>query len=746
MPALCIPLAVLFLFLFIPAADFSQSAENRIQHQVESRLAAGEKPNRLINEKSPYLLQHAFNPVDWFPWGDQAFDKAKKEGKPIFLSIGYSTCHWCHVMAEESFANQEIADILNKWFISIKVDREERPDIDQMYMTATQAMTGSGGWPMSVFLLPDGSPFFAGTYFPAQSSDQRPGFKMILTSIHKAWLERRDTITASAAEVMEALESFNASSTSSVNTEAVTQAYDYLAKSYDETAGGFGNAPKFPRPSILSFLFDYSIYTGDESAEKMVLHTLDRMAAGGMYDQLGGGFHRYSVDKLWLVPHFEKMLYDQAQLIHSYLTAYQVSKDKKYAKLAREIINYALRDMRDVKGGFYSAEDADSDDPYSPGRHGEGAYYLWTKDDVEKQLGKEQAAVFIAAYGIEKDGNVDNDPFQEFTARNILHRAQDVDEVAAQFNKSVAEMNKYLQSSRKTLFDLRKERKRPHLDDKIITSWNGMMIGALARASRILADQSLQLEAEKTAAFLQKHLFDGKKQRLYRRYRSGEAGLKGQLDDYAYLVDGLIELYQTTQNPHWLQWSVQLTEQQIALFWNKEAKFFYDSVTDDTVKVRMRSGYDGAVPAGNSVSAHNLIRLGIIRNNSAWKMMVSEIIQAFADTFNDFPSALPVMLNAWQQLKGKPVQVVIAGLPDEKDTRELLSVVHAQYSPGLLILLADETKNQDYLAEKLPFIQSVTRQEGKATAYVCFDFTCKLPVTESKALYQQLLDAQLNKL
>ena len=735
-------LAGFFFFVSPPISAFCEVGDNRIQYKVNKRLADGEKPNRLIDEKSPYLLQHAFNPVDWFPWGDEAFDKARKEDKPIFLSIGYSTCHWCHVMAEESFANQEIADILNTYFVSIKVDREERPDIDKMYMSATQAMTGSGGWPMSVFLLSDGSPFFAGTYFPVQSSEAHPGFKMILTAVQKAWLERRASITASAKEVIQTLEAMNTTTTAAIEADADKKAYDYLTNSFDKENGGFGRAPKFPRPALLRFLFDYSIRHKTVKAKQMALLTLDKMAAGGMYDQLGGGFHRYSTDSQWFVPHFEKMLYDQAQLIHSYLTAYLLTRDEKYAETAKEIITYTLRDLRDDGGGFYSAEDADSTDPYSPGRHGEGAFYLWTKEDIEENLSKEAATLFMEAYGVKKDGNVENDPFKEFNDRNILYEALDAEQAANQNKKDLTETQKSLQSSREKLFQQRQKREKPHLDDKIITSWNGLMIGALARAGRILGDASLLADAEKTALFLKNHLLEKKTQKLYRRYRDGVAGMPGQLDDYAYLVEGLLELYQAVQNPLWLKWAVNLTEKQIQQFWNSEGKYFYDSIADNSLKVRMREGYDGAVPAGNSVAAHNLFHLSTLQNRTEWLTMSRDLMAAFAETLNGFPSALPVMLTAWQQTKTKPVQVVIAGKRNAQDTQELLAVVNAEYTPGLLMLLADDADNQEYLAEHLSFIQSVTRQDGKATAYVCFDFTCKLPVTEGQGLLQQLQESK----
>ncbi|MDX2479119.1 MAG: thioredoxin domain-containing protein, partial [Desulfuromusa sp.] len=704
----------------------------------QKRLAAGEKANRLINEQSPYLLQHAFNPVAWYPWGEEAFAKAKSEDKPIFLSIGYSTCHWCHVMAHESFENPEIAAILNEWFVSIKVDREERPDIDQMYMAATQAMTGSGGWPMSVFLLPDSSPFYAGTYFPPTSVAKRPGFKDLLTTIHKVWLERREDVQESASRMVAALKTGNAATPAAIKSDVFERGFNMLEKSYDPREGGFSQAPKFPRPVVLSFLFAHYLATGEEKARDMALFTLDKMAAGGMYDQIGGGFHRYSVDADWFVPHFEKMLYDQAQLADSYLDAFQITKNKAYAQTARDIFGYLLRDMHDPAGGFYSAEDADSENPYSPGQHGEGAYYLWTQEDIVKQLGTQAADIFNASYGVKNDGNVAQDPMKEFSGRNILYRAQNNEEIAPRFKLNTEQITKSLSTSKEILLKARELRRRPHLDDKIITAWNGMMIGPLARGSRILQDPQLLTAAEQTANFIKNNLYNSTNKTLLRRYRKEKSGLAGQLSDYTFLVDGLLDLYQASQDPQWLSWSIALTEKQIELFWNEQGGFFYDSVADPIVKIRMRDQYDGAEPAGNSVTAHNLLRLGQLQNNDQWQQMARRLMESFSEVINNYPPALPLMLTAWLQVETKPSHVVIAGTRGAEDTEALLRIVESTFSKPRLLLLADGAENQRYLAQNLPFIGNVVPLEGKATAYVCADFTCKMPVTDPVALQQQL--------
>lgn len=730
-------LAILLLPILVVSAGSGESG-NRIQEQVQKRLAAGEKANRLINQQSPYLLQHAFNPVDWYPWGEEAFTKAKSEDKPLFLSIGYSTCHWCHVMAHESFENKEIAAILNKWFISIKVDREERPDIDQMYMAATQAMTGSGGWPMSVFLLPDGSPFYAGTYFPPAAIGNRPGFAELLNSIHQVWLERREDLQNSAKRMVAALERGGTGEATELKPQVLKDCYAQLAGSYDNLAGGFGQAPKFPRPVIFNFLFSYFHSAGETKAREMALYTLRKMAAGGMYDQLGGGFHRYSVDEKWFVPHFEKMLYDQAQLADAYLDAYQISGDTEYARIAGEVFDYLLRDMRDADGGFYSAEDADSDNPYSPGQHGEGAYYLWTRQDIGKRLDTQAAEIFSAGFGLKDDGNVEQDPMGEFSGRNILYRAKSNEELATLFHKEEGQIRKSLAAAKKLLLTVRERRRRPHLDDKVITAWNGMTIGALARGSRILGKPELLKAALGTASFLQDKLFQSNNNSLLRRYRNKQAGLAGQLADYACLVNGLLHLYQASQDPRWLRWSVKLTERQISLFWNEKGGYFFDSVDDPTVKIRMKGIYDGAEPAANSVAAENLLLLGQLENKPHWQKMAQRLVESYSEVIKHYPPALPLMLTIWQEINSQPAQIIIAGEPGSADTEALLAEAESVYSRSRLILLADGAENQKYLAARHPFLENVVRLEGKATAYFCSDFTCKMPTSDPAVLRQQL--------
>jgi hypothetical protein len=641
-------------------------------------------------------------------------------------------------MAHESFESNEVAALLNQHFVSIKVDREERPDIDQMYMIATQAMTGGGGWPMSVFLLSDGSPFYAGTYFPPESAYNRPGFKELLTAINRAWIEKRGDIERAAGQMVASLEKAADSSSELLDDKVITLGYEMLEKTYDAEEGGFGKSPKFPRPVVLSFLFDYYLTTGVIKAKQMALHTLDKMAAGGMNDQLGGGFHRYSVDDHWFVPHFEKMLYDQVQLANTYLDAYQIAGDESYSQTAHEIFAYLLRDMRDPGGGFYSAEDADSENPYAPGEHGEGAFYLWTQEEIVKELGVEAANIFNYSYGVMEYGNVEQDPAAEFTGRNILHRRHDTDQSSAALGLDKELVKQSIDSSKAKLLKTRELRRRPHLDDKVITGWNGQAIGALARGSMILQEPQLLEAALQTASFTKQHLYDEGSQSLYRRYRNGEAGLPGQLHDYTYLVAGLLQLYQASHDPKWLKWATELTQKQMELFWNEDGGYFFDSVDDPTLKVRMRSEYDGAEPAGNSVAALNLLLLGQLRNNPQWLAQTRRLIESFSDSINQYPPALPLMLTAWKRLKSKPTQVVIAGNRDGQDTQALLDAVEKNFDPGRLVLLADGGENQAYLSEKLPFLESVSAIDDQAAAYVCTDFICKIPVTDPQSLQQQL--------
>ncbi len=706
---------------------------NTVEAFVDSQLAKGKKPNRLIHEKSPYLLQHAFNPVDWYPWGEEAFRKARGEDKPIFLSIGYSTCHWCHVMAHESFENTQIATILNQYFVSIKVDREERPDLDRVYMLATQALTGQGGWPMSVFLTHDLKPFYAGTYFPAESRYGRPGFGDLLQAIHEAWANDRKRILQSATQITAHLKERTVAqkSETDLNESLLERAYNLTAVTYDRAQGGFSNAPKFPRPVTLNFLLRYHYRSGDKKALDMVLTTLRKMAAGGIHDQIGGGFHRYSVDGQWRVPHFEKMLYDQAQVAVAYLEAYQITNDSFYARVARDILDYVLRDLTGPHSGFYSAEDADSPRPENPEKHGEGAFYVFAKEEIEKTLGVKTGKVFIYYYGIEDGGNAPLDPQGEFAGKNILYVAHSLDETASQFGKSPTEIEKLLSAARQKLFQVRARRPRPHLDDKVITSWNGLMITALARGYQVLNEPRYLRAAEQSAGFITSRLYDSKQKVLLRRYRKGSAGLEAHLDDYAFLVQGLLDLYEASFSIKWLIYATALTDKQAELFGDPRGGGFYDTSGDDrTVLLRLKEDYEGAKPTGNSVAALNLLRLAQMTDNERWYRKGVETIVTFSGLLNKYPTTMPQMLVALDFQLHNLKQVIIAGKPNSEDTMKMLKRVHDRFLPKKVILLADGGEGQEYLSKYLPFIASMRMRDGIATAYVCENYTCKLPTTD----------------
>jgi hypothetical protein len=704
---------------------------------VKQQLAAGKQANSLINEKSPYLLQHAFNPVHWLPWGDEAFKRAEREDKPVFLSIGYSTCHWCHVMAHESFEDEEVAAYLNEHFITIKVDREERPDLDQIYMAATQAISGGGGWPMSVFLLPDRRPFYAGTYFPPQSGYGRPGFLDLLKQLHVIWQEDRSKLTDHAGQVTDRLrsEAVGEESKKPLTEDLLHLCFQQAAQSFDSDFGGFGAAPKFPRPVIFDLLLRYNAWHTNEQAREMVLLSLKKMAHGGMYDQLGGGFHRYSVDGQWRVPHFEKMLYDQGQLASLYFDAFQVSQEPFYRDTGKEILDYVLRDMTAAKGGFYSAEDADSVDEHDSAKHGEGLFYLWKDADIVNLLGPENGAIFSFFYGAAPDGNALADPMHEFQGKNILYAKNSLAATAQKFATAEPEIQKILTHGKALLFAARLKRPRPHLDDKIITAWNGLMISAMAKGFKVTGDATYLRAATNSAGFLEKNLVSRKDNTLFRRYRDGEANFQGQLDDYAFFIQALLDLYSAGFDNHWLELAVELTKKQITLFSESEQGAFFDSpATAQHVLVRMRNDYDGAEPAGNSITAMNLLRLAQITGNKDWRNRAEGILTFFASGLMSHPFGRPAMAAAYDLSRQKPRQIIIAGSQGAADTEELLKMINASYLPTALVLLADNGPGQNFLARNMPFIEYMTAVDGKATAYVCENFTCKKPVNSPEEL------------
>jgi uncharacterized protein YyaL (SSP411 family) len=694
--------------------------------------------NRLANEKSPYLLQHAHNPVDWYAWGPEAFEKARAENKPIFLSIGYSTCHWCHVMERESFESDKVAELLNRDYVAIKVDREERPDVDRIYMTFVQATTGGGGWPMSVWLTPDLEPFFGGTYFPPENRYGHAGFASILTQIANAWSTDRGQIVDSARDVVTQLQKqveveAARPGAHTIDPGVLESGFFVFRRTFDTHMGGFGGAPKFPRPSVFNFLLRYHARTKNQEALDMVLLTLREMAKGGMNDQLGGGFHRYSVDERWFVPHFEKMLYDQAQLAISYLEAFQVTGDEQYAATARRIFDYVLRDMTDAEGGFYSAEDADSViDPEEPGVKGEGAFYIWSADEIRELVGQPAAAWFCFRYGVADEGNVTNDPHGEFTGKNILYQSLTTEETAEQFGRPPEEIREGLREAKRILLEARSRRVRPHLDDKVLTSWNGLMISALARGGAVLDEPRYAAAARRAAEFIMARMYDPATGALLRRYRNGDAAIPGFLDDYALFAQALLDLYEAQFDLRHLDLAVRLTEKQRELFEDRErGAFFSSGAGDASLVIRIKEDYDGAEPSGNSVAAMNLLRLVQITNRAEFRESAEKTFAAFGSRVDVAGATLPQMLAAGEFLLSEPRQIILVGERDCADTAALLRELHRRFVPNRIVLLVDSPEARRRLAADIPAIESMHKVDGRASAYVCRNYTCQLPVSEA---------------
>jgi uncharacterized protein YyaL (SSP411 family) len=691
-------------------------------------------PNHLITEKSPYLQQHAHNPVDWYAWGDDAFNKALQEDKPIFLSIGYSTCHWCHVMERESFESEQIAAIINRYFVPVKVDREERPDVDRIYMTYVQAVTGSGGWPMSVFLTPDLKPFFGGTYFAPDSRYGRPGFPSLLEHIAKAWREQRNEIVENSGNVIAQLKQASEFTSSGGIADQTTldSAFQYLRRTFDSTHGGFGAAPKFPRPVVFNFLFRYYARTRRNEALQMSLDTLRAMAAGGMHDQLGGGFHRYSVDERWLVPHFEKMLYDQAQLAISYLEAYQITHNALYADIARSTLDYVLRDMTHPDGGFYSAEDADSViDPSNPREKGEGAFYVWTAKELEEVLGRELYELFAAHYGVQKDGNVREDPHEEFTGKNILYlRQAPAPTLAPQLEQAQLEQAQ-LEQAKVKLLEVRSTRVRPHLDDKILTSWNALMISAFAKAGQILDEPRYLAAAQRASQFILTRMYEPATGVLQRRFREGEAAIHGFLDDYAFFIAALLDLYEADFDPAHLETSITLTAKMRELFEDPGAgAFFTTAGQDNSLVLRMKDDYDGAEPSGNSIALLDLLRLAHLTDRDEYRQASVRTLDALMSKMSSQPVAVPQMLVALDYSLAAKREVVIAGDRNAEPTRALLRELRGRFLPYTAPLLIDSSSTREKLTRIFPAAGLMRPVDSQSTAYVCENYTCQLPTTE----------------
>ncbi len=695
--------------------------------------------NRLINEKSPYLLQHAHNPVDWYPWGPEAFQRASTERKPIFLSVGYSTCHWCHVMERESFENESIAALLNEYFVPVKVDREERPDVDRVYMTALQAMGQDGGWPMSMFLTPELKPFYGGTYFPPESRYGRAGFPDILRRIHEIWTSEKDKVEQSADGIVGFLSDTAGAAAGRLlpGAPVLDLCAEQLRGSFDEASGGFGRGAKFPRPAALAFLLRYYHRTRRPEALRMVEQTLQAMACGGIRDHVGGGFHRYTVDREWRVPHFEKMLYDQAQLADVFLDLFQLTGNREYAAVVRSTLEYVLRDMTGPEGAFYAAEDADSPVPERPDEQGEGAFYLWTRAEVIGLLGESDGRLFCLGYGVEAEGNAPFDPQQEFAGKNILYVAEPAAALARNLGKDERDVAESLARSRTRLLAARSGRPRPLRDDKVLTSWNGLMLGAFARAGVILEEPVFLQVAGRAADFVLTRMVDPADGMLRRRFRGDEARFDGHLDDYAFFTAGLIQLFQATGEARWLERAVAITERMIAAFGDPQRGGFYDSPgTDPSVLVRLKEQYDGAEPTGNSVAAANLLSLAGFTGREEWRRLAEETITGFAGVLEKQPVMMPNMASALGRLLAPPSEIVVAGSPGDPVREAMLRVVHRRYLPGTILLLLDPAAGAPPVLA--PALRQLAAQAGKTTAFVCENYACNLPTSDPAAVEARL--------
>jgi uncharacterized protein YyaL (SSP411 family) len=682
------------------------------------------KPNRLIHEKSPYLQQHAYNPVDWYPWSEEAFAKAKAENKPIFVSIGYSTCHWCHVMEKECFDDEEVAKLMNAAFVSIKVDREERPDLDGAYMTVCQAMGRNCGWPLNVIMTPDKNAFFVASYIPKRSRYGSVGMIDLVPQISEIWPTRRNELEQVGKDVKQRITSFERRLPSeALGKNVLDSAFEKFVLRFDTEHGGFGGAPKFPSPHNLLFLLRYWWRTGKKEALAMVEKTLRFMRLGGIFDQVGFGFHRYSTDAQWLVPHFEKMLYDQALLTLAYLEAYQATKAGKFMVTAREVLEYVLRDLAAPEGGFYSAEDADSEGE-------EGKFYLWTEQEIRNTLSPEDANLAVKLYAVEARGNFD-EPGVKRSGKNILHLAKPLDELAVELHMTIDQVIPRLGKIQKNLFAAREKRVHPSRDDKILTDWNGLMIAALARASQVLGEKRYLEVATKAANFFLNKM-NGKNGTICHRYVKGERAIEGFLDDYAYLAFGLTELYEANFDNRFLQSAVELTNSMVERFWDEQSGgFFFSAKTSDNVVARRKEIYDGALPSGNSVALFNMLRLAFLSGNMHYEELAEQFSKTFSAEVRDSPTAHTFLLLGVDFAVGPAYNVTIIGDMNELSTKNLLSALRANYLPNAVVSVKPVSK-LGFGFEKI---------DGKATAYVCRGQTC-LPSTNDPLKMLELLDVQ----
>jgi len=689
--------------------------------------------NRLFLASSPYLLQHAHNPVNWFPWGDEAFDVAREQGRPVLLSVGYSTCHWCHVMEEESFEDEEIARYLNENYIIIKVDREERPDVDSIYMTAVQMLTGRGGWPMTVWLTPDRKPFFGGTYFPARDGDRgaSSGFLTLLRRLKEAYEAQPDKIAQVSSDLSENIRrklSPDSGEKELAGVQVLEAAAEYYRSRYDATDGGLSGAPKFPSSLPIRFLLRYHRRAQDAGTLRMATNTLEKMAAGGMYDQVGGGFHRYSTDARWLVPHFEKMLYDNALLTTAYLEGYQVTGREDLARVAHEILRYVERDMTSPEGGFYSATDADS--PAPDGRREEGWFFTWTPDEIEEVLGKERARIVGAYYAITPGGN--------FEGRNILHVPRPLPEVARDLGLSPETVRDTVEESKELLYAARAKRPPPLRDDKILASWNGLMISAHAQAALVLGEQRYAQRAARAATFMLTKM-RGKEGRLLRSYKSGQARHNGYLDDYAFLIAGLLDLYEATSETRWIEEALALDGVLETFFEDKEhGGFFMTSDDHESLLAREKPAYDGAEPSGNSVQALNLLRLHEFTTEDRYRQRAERTLQAVGERMEQAPASLSEMLLASDFHLDTPKEIVIVTPTSRAEAEPLLEKLRSTFLPNRVLTIAVEGKDLAAQSELVPLLEGKLTRGGLPTAYVCEKRVCKLPTSDPEVFDQQI--------
>lgn len=690
--------------------------------------------NKLKYEKSPYLLQHSGNPVDWNAWNEESLKLAKTLDKPIFLSVGYSTCYWCHVMERESFENEKIAGMLNECFVNIKVDREERPDIDRVYMTALQSMTGSGGWPMNMFLTPDLKPFYGATYIPPRAKYNRAGFEDVILQINELWKTKKEDLLNSSNKIFNLLNSrLHEVDTSSINIdkEIFDKSFDTIKNIFDPDNGGFGFGNKFPRPVVLNYLLAYYYYTNNKEALDIVLFTLKKMCDGGIYDHLGGGFHRYAVDIYWRIPHFEKMLYDQAQISYTLFDAYAISENKFLYDFGVDVLEYVLKNLTDVNGGFYSAEDAESAiEESTPNFKEEGYYYLWEKDKVEKILGKENADIFNYAFGIKHEGNSIADPHNVLKNRNVLYLANDIFDTAKEFDKTYDEIEKILDESRKILLEKRIKRPKPHLDDKILTSWNSLMISAFAKGYNITREEKYLEAAKKCCNFILNNLWNKNEMTLYHRFRDNEVKFISPLEDYAFLIKSLLDLFETTFDASYLYNANEIAEAAINKFYDSQNSGFFDAEpASEDVILKTKDIYDGAEPSANAVMIENMLRLAYIIENNEFQEIAGNSIKYFYPETNNMPFSSPQMLTNILFYINSPMEIIFSGRKNNAEIKKMIKYIHGKFIPFKIFIHAGK-ETEIYV----PFLRNIVEDYNKINFYICENHSCKLPVNNLKDL------------